>query len=273
MKASLNFGSLILRGAFGLALAMALAPAHSQEIYDAVRLNAAPLGKHGGMYGGFVRTGKAFMGSEENKVTILPVIDYQWGNGWFAGVSNGIGYNFSSDPSFQYGTRITFNMGRKVDDDKVALRGFKDIDPAAEFGLFANYSITPEVKLTSSFRTGSGVDNKGNIIDLGVAYSTKVAPDWRLNLGAYTSIVNKDYAQDFFGVTPAEATTTGYKAYAPGSGVRDTRAKVGVVYTYSPSTYISAGLEVGALAGDFKDSPLTKKDNFASASFALTFTF
>jgi MipA family protein len=269
MMTSMNLKSLALAAA----MTAVLAPTQAQEIYDAVRLNAAPPGKDGGVFGGFVRTGKAFLGSEENKTIVLPIVDYQWSNGWFAGVSNGVGYNFSSDSSFQYGTRITFNMGRKVDDDKVALRGFKDIDPAVEFGLFANYSLTPELKLTSSFRAGSGVDNKGNIIDLGVAYLTKVAPDWRLNVSAYTSIVNKDYAQDFFGVTNAEATATGYKAFAPGSGVRDTRAKLGVVYTYNPSTYVSAGLEAGTLAGDFKDSPLTKKDNFASASLALTITF
>ncbi|MBC7941735.1 MAG: MipA/OmpV family protein [Chitinophagaceae bacterium] len=84
------------------------------------------------------------------------MLDYQWVNGWFAGVSNGIGYNFGGDSKLQYGLRITADFGRKQRRSD-ALRGMGDIDPQAEVGAFFNYALPLGFFLTSSLRYGSGI--------------------------------------------------------------------------------------------------------------------
>ncbi|MCO4094524.1 MAG: MipA/OmpV family protein [Acidovorax sp.] len=60
--------------------------------------------RNGGTVGLAVVAGHEYMGSDERRTRAYPAIDYRWANGWFAGTTNGIGYNFSRQPGVQYGT-------------------------------------------------------------------------------------------------------------------------------------------------------------------------
>ena len=82
----------------------------SAQAFDAVRLYGAKPGQDGGLIGlGFIG-GTEYRGSDERKTTAVPLIDYQWANGWFAGTGNGVGYNFSKRTDLQYGARLTFGF-------------------------------------------------------------------------------------------------------------------------------------------------------------------
>jgi outer membrane scaffolding protein for murein synthesis (MipA/OmpV family) len=202
----------------------------------------------------------------------LPVLDYQWANGWFAGTTNGIGYNFSGSKHLHYGLRITADLGRK-ESRSSALRGMGDIDAKAEFGGFFNYALTPDFSLTSSLRYGAGQDGKGLLVDLGGAYSTQIAPQWRLGMGAGISLANAEYLQSFFGVTTAQATASGYRAYAPKAGVRNGRANLALTYMASPRVSVTAGLTANTLLGDAADSPLVRKKTSVNGLLAAAYAF
>ena len=163
--------------AAGIALA---APSAFAQAFDAVRLYGAAPGKDGGTVGAAVVASYEYQGSDERSTLVIPVLDYQWANGWFAGFSNGIGFNFSGSPQMQYGLRLTVDKGRK-ESHASALRGMGDVDPAAEGGAFFNYSLPQGLFLTSSVRYGAGTNNKGLVVDLGTGYLTEIAPGWRLS--------------------------------------------------------------------------------------------
>jgi MipA family protein len=248
------------------------APNAFAQGFDAVRLSSAAPGKEGGTVGAAVIATYEYQGSDKRRTLVLPVLDYQWANGWFAGVSNGIGYNFSGSPQMQYGLRLTADLGRK-ESRTSALRGMGDVDPAAEGGAFFNYFLPQGLFFTSSVRSGSGVDNKGLLVDLGAGYSTAITPSWRLAMGTGVTLANARYMQSYFGVTGAQSAASGYAVYAAGSGARDLRANVALTYSIDQRTSVTAALSASSLLGDAKDSPLTRKRTSGSGVVAITHGF
>ena len=137
----------------GLAASLLLAsPAVLAQAFDAVRLYGAA-GQDGGTAGAAFIGGNAYPGSDKRRNLILPLLDYEWNNGWFAGTTNGLGYDFAKRPDLlQYGLRLTLDRGRKAN-LATALNGMGDIDIKPEAGAFFNYFPSPQWFLTSSLAT------------------------------------------------------------------------------------------------------------------------
>lgn len=248
------------------------APNAFAQAFDAVRLAGGSADKDRGSVGLAVIAGMAYQGADERRTLVLPGLDYQWRNGWFAGTRNGIGYNFGQTRELQYGLRVTADFGRD-ESRSDALRGMGDIDPKAEFGAFLNYSLSKEITLTSSLRYGSGNDSAGMLIDLGAGYSTKLSALWRLGFGASMTLANEDYMQSYFGVTAAQSASSGYAAYRPEFGLRDVRANASLSYQITPSVSVLTTLSVSSLQGDAKDSPLTRQATSVTGVAAVSYEF
>ncbi len=246
------------------------APAAFGQAFDAVRLYGAAPGEDAALVGAVLIAGTAYAGSDERRTMLVPLLDYQWTNGWFAGTANGIGVNLSKRPDLQYGVRLTADFGRKASRSD-ALRGMGDIDAAAEVGAFFNQSVTREVFLTSSLRYGAG--DGGMVLDLGAGYSTALAPAWRLAVGGAVTLADAAYLQSFFGVDSPQAAASGYAEYRPGAGLRDVRANLALTYSFSRQTSLTTGLSVSALQGDARDSPLVRQATTTSGVMVLSYAF
>ncbi|MBS1139770.1 MAG: MipA/OmpV family protein [Proteobacteria bacterium] len=262
----------LLKGLAVIVLLSLAAPNAFAQAFDAVRLTGGATDKDRGSAGLAVIAGMAYQGADERRTLVLPGLDYQWRNGWFAGTRNGIGYNFGQTRELQYGLRVTADFGRD-ESRSDALRGMGDIDPKPELGAFLNYSLNKEITLTSSLRYGSGNDSAGMVIDLGAGYSTKLSPLWRLGFGASMTLANEDYMQSYFGVTAAQSASSGYSAYRPGFGLRDVRANAALSYQITPSVAILGTLSVSSLQGDAKDSPLTRQATSVTGVATVSYEF
>ena len=252
--------------------AAALAPSASAQAFDVVRLYGASRPGDGGAVGAAVIAGQRYPGSSERRTLVVPLLDYQWKSGWFAGTTNGLGYNFSRRPDMDYGVRLTADLGR-TESRSSALRGLGDIDARPEVGAFYNYSFSPSLALTSSLRYGSGNDRNGVVVDVGAAYSMVLAPQWRLGLGVSATVANAKYMQSYFGVTPAQSATSGYAPYTVGSGLRDVRASAALTYSVTPRVAITTALSASSLQGDAKDSPVTRKRSAVTGLVSAFYAF
>jgi MipA family protein len=257
--------------AFAAAVALVAPPTFAQA-FDAVRLYGAAPGKSGGSAGAAVVAAYEYQGSDQRSALVIPVLNYQWANGWFAGVSNGLGYNFSNSPQTQYGLRLTADRGRK-ESRASALRGLGDVDPAAEVGAFFNDAGPEGLFFSASIRYGAGVKRKGLLVDLGAGYLTEIAPKWRLATGTGVTLANAHYMQSFFGVTDAQSATSGYQVSKPGTGARDVRANLALTYSFEPRTSVTAALSASSLLGQARDSPLTRKRTSETVVIAASHSF
>lgn len=256
-----------------LALGLATTGAAAQaQAFDAVRLFAVPIGDGQGLAGLAVVAGHEYLGSDERKTLVLPNLSYQWANGWFAGTGNGIGYKFHSPANMQVGLRVTLDWGRD-EDDASALRGMGDIDARPEFGGFFNFFITDKWFLTTSFRYGAGNDRNGSQTDIGLGWSSQLAPQWRGALGVAATYVNSKYMQAFYGVTAAQSASSGHAVYSPGAGWRDIRGTASLTYFFSPEWSMTGALILRALQGEVRDSPIVNENNPVSGLLAVNYSF
>ncbi|MDP3701113.1 MAG: MipA/OmpV family protein [Hylemonella sp.] len=257
---------------FCLALALSLAalvPSVQAQSFEAVRL--AP-GQEGGRIGLVAIAGTQYRGSDERRTLVVPGIDYQWRNGWFAGVGNGVGYNAARRPDLQYGARLTLDLGRAESRSEV-LRGMGDIPIQGELGLFFNRLWGPRLALTSSLRHGSGTQRQGLVLDLGASYGVPLGAQTRLSLGMGAHWANAEHLQDFFGVTPAQSARTGYAVSSPGAGWRNVNLNLGLSHRLDARTSLIGGLSRSALQGAARDSVLTRESATTSAVLALSYAY
>ena len=252
-------------------IAISASAAHAQA-FDAVRI-FGPVDANGkGTIGAAVVNRPEFLGSKQRKTMLLPVLEYRWQNGFFASTTNGIGYLFSSAPDMQYGLRVTADFGRE-ENKSAALKGMGDIDASPEFGGFFNYFVSPEISLTSSLRYGAGSDHKGMVIDLGANYAVQIAPQWRGAVGVATTFANSNTMQSRFGVTPAQALTSGYAPYSPGAGLRDARISASANHFLNRQVTIIGAVSASALLGDAKNSPVVRSNSAVTGVLAVSYEF
>ena len=249
------------------ALLGAAQPAAAQA-FDAVHLQAMP----GGTVGLAAIGAPEYLGSDQRKSLVLPTLSYQWANGWFAGIDNGVGYNFSKDPTLQYGARLTADLGRQSG-DVAALRGMGDVDAQAEIGGFLTYRPAEGLSLTSSLRYGSGKSGNGALLDLGVGYALPVGTYWRLGARISATVADQNYMQSYFGVDAQQETRSGYAVYTPEAGLRDARVGLSLTYLLAPRTFVTAAVSSSALGDGAKASPVTRSTSSNAAVLALTYAF
>jgi MipA family protein len=240
------------------------------QMFDAVRLGPAPA-KDGGTFGLAAIAGHEYQGSDERRYLLVPVLDYRWTNGWFAGVTNGIGFNFSSRSDIRYGLRATVDLGRN-ENRSPALTGMGDVGVRPEFGGFLNYAVAPTFVLASSLRYGSA-GGDGLLLDLGAVQSFSLAPQWRLAIGAAATYANSRYIQTYFGVDFPQSARSGYPVYTPDAGTRDARVSVSLNYRLNPRVFVTGAMSVSSLLGDAKSSPLVRERSSANAVVAVGYAF
>jgi outer membrane scaffolding protein for murein synthesis (MipA/OmpV family) len=258
--------SLLL--AAGLALAGTAASAQS---FDAVRLFTPPKGDGSGSAGLVAVAGRAYTGSDESRFQLLPVLNYRWKNGWFAGTGNGIGYLFEAPEHLQYGLRLTADLGRKSKRSAV-LEGMDDVSPTLEAGGFFNLFLSRQLFFTSSLRFGSGDGQRGIVLDLGAQYALMLNPQWRLSFGAGASLANGSHMQTYFGV-PGDKTTATRPAYQAGAGLRELRATVSVTHFITPEWDAVASVSGTSLQGDARRSVLVRDTRPVTGILAVTRDF
>ena len=245
--------------------------AHAQA-FDAVRLYGAAADRDGGTVGLAVVAGHAYMGSDERRTRAYPAIDYRWASGWFAGTTNGVGYNFSRQAGVQYGVRLTADFGRDESRSAV-LRGLGDVDARPEIGAFYNLQPTAHTFLTSSLRYGAGQGRDGLLLDLGAGLNAQVAPAWRLGAGVAATWANAAYTQSYFGVDAAQAARSGRGVYTAGAGVRDVRVSVSATYAITPRASATAALSYSRLQGDAARSPIVRDRAGVNGVLAVAYAF
>ena len=262
-----------LRHSFPLVVLGLLAAAGgaAAQSFDAVRLFSPPKGNGSGSFGAVAVAGREYPGSDERRNLLLPVVNYRWKNGWFAGTGNGIGYLFDSAEHVQYGLRLTADLGRRSKRSAV-LQGMDNIDAAPEAGAFFNFFFSRELFVTSSLRYGAGDGHDGVLLDLGANYATLLAPQWRVNVGVATTLANRSYLQSYFGVAPDKATAS-RPAYSAGAGTRDVRASASLTYAINPQWDATVALSASALQGDARHSPLVRDRTPVTGIIAVTRDF
>lgn len=202
----------------------------------------------------------------------MPALEYQWANGWFAGTNRAVGYNFSKNPTPQYGLGLGYDFGRK-ESARGALAGMGSIDSKVEYGAFLNYAPDRHWRLSSVMRYGSGDTGQGATANFDANYAIDIAPQWRLEVGVSTTWANSQYMQSYFGVNATQSQQSGHAEYSPAAGLRDVSSSLNLSYQVTPRISVSSGLRASSLVGDAKNSPIVTSPQSVSGSLSIGYAF
>jgi outer membrane scaffolding protein for murein synthesis (MipA/OmpV family) len=260
----------LVRTACAAALAAAVPAAIAQIEFETVRLDDAPApGAAGtGRWGGGIGVGQRYLGSDETRIVPLPIVEYRWTSGWFAGTGTGVGYAFSSERALRWGVRAGIDFGRR-ERRSDALRGMGDVDPSPTIGAYYNRALVQGLGLDSSVRVGAN----GALADIGLHWSTTLAPTTALRLGVAATLADERYMQKYFGVSAEQAARSGYAQTDASAGVRDTRASVSLLQTLGSSLVLTGTVTLRSLSSDAASSPLTRDTSSVTALVTLTTAF
>lgn len=255
-------------------LALAAAPAAHAQFGDGG--GDAPTTTDTGQIGAAILRTPRYMGADETRLRALPYFSYRWASGWFIDGLNGVGYAWSPEPGRRLGLHLGASPERE-EDDSAALRGMGDVDREAELGGFVHQRLGNWLGGSLSVRThlryGAGEEHRGAQAELGLGWGTRLAQRSLMNVGLSANWANQDYMQTYFGVTPAQATSSVYAEHEAHGGLRDFRLTLGFIQLLSSTT--TGLLMVGQTwwQGDAADSPLVRDTRNTLILAAVTYRF
>lgn len=233
--------------------------------------------------------GPDYMGSKNYGWSVKPGLLLRYGrwsvssNGSFAAntddpndLPRGLGLNLLGDEHDWVKLSLRVDSGRRskdvaglqgVDDVPRTLRlrlsARKELDTAWVSGLL----ITPGVNLDL---LGKGV---GQTVDVSLGKDWKLSPRLKWSVSTGVTWASGSYMRSYFGITPGEASRSGYSVYDPGAGLRDGRVGVGLRYEISRQWVVVANASAQRLLGQAADSPLTRSANQWGAGAGLGWRF
>lgn len=212
-----------------------------------------------------------YMGARESGAGLKPVVALQWGR-WrlsSSGASAVMGFgrdiqgsgastDLISKDRLRLSLSLRFDSGRKSSDSP-RLEGLPDIRRTLRAQLTARYSLSKDSQLGLSWSADTLGRGGGSVLGLGLGHRLYHDGQLEYTAGGGLSWANGTYQRSNFGVAPEIAPNTHYRAYVPGSGLRD--AYVGTGFTYAVThhwiAYGSASLS--RLLGPSADSPFVER--------------
>ena len=246
-----------LRTAAVLALAaMAARQGHAEDFaipLELPQLNFAGLGV--GAY-------PNYFGSKDYDLGAAPFARLSLGGTRFVRLmANEVRVNVLDHPNWQFGPVGLWRLGRE-DVENPVVDKVHDIDDSISLGLFGGYVWRDP----QDVRRMAGVSTwvLGDVSDVyngwtaGLnAYATQpVAKMLTLAGGAAFTWGDRNYMDEYFGVTPSDSLASGLPIHVPGSGVRDARAWTMALLHLSPQWHLGVSAMYLRLMGEAADSPL-----------------
>jgi outer membrane scaffolding protein for murein synthesis (MipA/OmpV family) len=176
------------------------------------------------------------------------------------------------DSAIDFGPLLQFQSERKEEDVGAAVG---DVDFTVEAGAFVNFNLGDSFRIRLEGQKGIG-GHDSLVGTIAADFAIRPSIDTLVTIGPRVRVNDDDYADAYFGITPAVAAATGLPVYDPEGGVRAVGLVAGVTHqlTRSFGVYGYAGYD--RLVGDAADSPIVQnfgsEDQF-SAGLALFFTF
>jgi outer membrane scaffolding protein for murein synthesis (MipA/OmpV family) len=200
-------------------------------------------------------------GAERYRVQAGPVINIRYRDIAFASVGEGLGVNVIRGDNYRAGIAVGYDLGRDSSDDLDHLRGLGNIGRAPAVKLFASYVISkdfPLVLRTDIRQFVGGAD--GAIADIG-AYMPLPGSSKNLFMFMGPSVTFADhlYLQKEFGVTPAQASASGYSQYETHSGLNAAGLGFSATRFVSAHWLISVDSAINHLLGSASDSPIIQR--------------
>lgn len=247
-----------------LSQCVAAAPAEEANPTDTARLTL------GAGFGAAPR----YPGSKEQQLQPALMVDYDAGNGFFAGTARGIGFGAVAGP-LQWSAALSYDGGRSEKEGRLSsgsreLRGMGRVEGSALALITAG--VVPFEGAGLSLVAAVPLSHRERGTSFQLAGSAALA---RLGGGELSAELNlnfadRRYAQTFFGVTPQQSASSGYRAHAPGRGLLAIGGGLSWSFELDERWGLRASLGATRLVGDAARSPIVHRRTSPTAGLMLS---
>ena len=211
-----------------------------------------------------------------DRVSLRPLIDLSRARGdatfAFEAPDESFGFPLVRDARLQVGPSLNFEGSRTARDVGAAV---PKVGFTVEVGGFAQYQLTPAVRLRADARKGLG-GHRGLVGSVGADYVWRDADRWLWSLGPRVTLNDDRYARAYFGVTPGTAATTGLPAFRASGGVQAIGLTGGAIRQLTRHWGVYGYAKYDRLVADPARSPLVRRfgsRDQLSGGLALSYTF
>jgi MipA family protein len=187
-------------------------------------------------------------------------------------VARGLGVDLVQGSRLRVNLAVRFDAGRS-ESSSDALKGLGDIKPTVRVRASASYRLEGPWRLGASWSADAFGRGGGNSGDVSLGWDHPITDATRLSLGMSLAAAQDRYMQTYYGITPAQASRTGYPAYEPGSGLRDATIGGGLRHDFGPRWTMLANASATRLLGPAAASPLTTRSTTWGVGAALAWRF
>ena len=170
--------------------------------------------------GGGIGLSPRFEGAKTDGLQPLPYIDASWHDRVFLSTDDGLGVNLLNKHGFYTGPFVWISDGRRAGSSD-HLNGLSDVHTVAIGGLFARYEFNDAFDIFGRVHHDLARDRRGLTADIGAELDLPVTDTLIAGLKTTATWAQGDALQPLFGITPAEAESSGFAAFSPGNGWRD----------------------------------------------------
>jgi outer membrane protein len=118
-----------------------------------------------------------------------------------------------------------------------------------------------------------GGNQQGTRVLLDVMLKSKPMNKWVFSAGPGITVMDRQYAQTYYGVSSAQSASSGYATYQASAGINVLRIGAGADYELTRDWRLSAKFNVSKLQGDAASSPIAEKGSQISYGFFANYRF
>lgn len=242
-------------------------------------------GKHEweGAIGLVLGYGPAYIGSDDYGVGVKPALFLRFGRfslstgAGFATrradqVLNGLGVDLLATDRAKVKLSARLDRGRS-ESSSPALAGMGDVDGTVRARLSGTWRFDEGWLLGAAASVDALGRGQGALGELSFAREVALTPDTVWSWGGSLTMGNATYMQSYYGVTPTQASSSGYPVYTPSTGLRDFALSTGLLSELTPDWVGFVNVGVSQALGPVLDSPLTTKPLGFGLNLGLAWRF
>ena len=254
------------------------APALAQSAEHAPQVAAQTAAQSATQLGAGVWFRPVYAGSDESLLALIPLIRY-YGSPWFVRTTQGMlegGAQMALTKGITLGGQIAYEGGRDSEaSDFLKRHKLASIPVSASLGVHAEWDTNlgpAPVNVLLRYRQ-EAKSERGAQTDLRATIGIYGGDNLKLGLFAQTTWANAKSNQAYYGITTAQAASTGLAAYSSAAGMTNSAAGLLWSYDLSAQWLLQGSVESRQFSTQLRNSPLTQVRNNSYASAGLAYRF
>jgi MipA family protein len=212
-----------------------------------------------------------YEGSDDYKLTPLPMVDLTWHDRFFLSTREGLGAYALSTDHFHLGGALNYSLGRDSEDVGLG-NGIGDIDGGLTGAMVARWSQGPFFVGSTLSHQLTGEDT-GFLLNVSAGGAVPVSDKFVIIGSASVEAADRRYMDRYFGLSATDAATAGLSSYNANAGIKSVGLMAGLGHNIFDHWTFMTMAGYTRLLGDAADSPLVATANQYSLGLGLTYRF